>query len=81
VAPTNNAYYNVPTAYRERARERLAEKERLGTIEPATSAPEGISGMSLVPKEVRMKLKGSRVYSKLDIKCAFYHLELDRESS
>lgn len=109
VPPTQNAYYHVPISYRDRARDRLAEKQALGIIEPVTVAPRWISGMSLVPKgkddfrlvvnmrgpnkairrafhplptieEIRTKLVGSGWYSKLDIKNAFYHLELDEKS-
>ncbi|XP_058817323.1 uncharacterized protein LOC131680626 [Topomyia yanbarensis] len=50
VPPTKSAYYNVPAAYREAARQRLQEMERRGIIEKATSAPNWISGMSAVAK-------------------------------
>lgn len=50
VAPVRNAYYNVPAAYREGARQRLREMEQRGIIERVTTAPEWISGMSAVPK-------------------------------
>lgn len=50
VPPVRNAYYNIPAAYRDKARQRLAEMERQGIIEKVTSAPQWISGMSAVPK-------------------------------
>ncbi|XP_062557033.1 uncharacterized protein K02A2.6-like [Armigeres subalbatus] len=50
IPPTKNAYYNVPAAYREAARQRLHEMESRGIIEKATSAPTWISGMSAVAK-------------------------------
>lgn len=50
VPPTKNAYYNVPAAYRESARARLAEMESRGIIERVTTAPDWISGMSAVAK-------------------------------
>jgi hypothetical protein len=109
VPPTKNAYYNVPAAFRARARARLDEMEDQGIIEGVDVAPRWISGMSLVPKgktdfllvvnmrgpnrailrayhplptidEMRVKLAGAEVFSKLDIKSAFYHLMLDEDS-
>ncbi|XP_058816578.1 uncharacterized protein K02A2.6-like [Topomyia yanbarensis] len=50
VQPEKNAYYNVPAAYREGAKQRLQEMEKRGIIEKVTSAPEWISGMSAVSK-------------------------------
>ncbi|XP_053698950.1 uncharacterized protein K02A2.6-like [Sabethes cyaneus] len=50
VPPTKNAYYNVPAAFRQSARARLAEMEKQGIIERVTTAPDWISGMSAVPK-------------------------------
>lgn len=50
IPPTKNAYYNVPAAFREAARERLEDMEARGIIERVTKAPEWISGMSAVPK-------------------------------
>lgn len=50
VAPIRNAYYNVPAAFREAARNRLEDMEAQGIIEKVTSAPNWISGMSAVPK-------------------------------
>ncbi|XP_055543287.1 uncharacterized protein LOC129728846 [Wyeomyia smithii] len=50
VPPEKNAYYNVPAAYREAARDRLKEMENRGIIEKVITAPEWISGMSAVPK-------------------------------
>lgn len=50
IPPEKNAYYNVPAAYREAARNRLKEMESRGIIEKVTTAPEWISGMSAVPK-------------------------------
>lgn len=50
VVPTKNAYYNVPAAYAERARERLASMEKQDIIEKVTRAPRWISGMSAVAK-------------------------------
>ncbi|XP_058449037.1 uncharacterized protein K02A2.6-like [Malaya genurostris] len=61
----NNAYYNVPAAFREAARQRLRDMEKQGIIEKVTAAPSWISGMSAVAK---------------DLSNAFYHLELDEES-
>jgi hypothetical protein len=107
--PTKNAYYNVPAAFQDRARERLEEMEAMGIIESVKEAPEWISGMSLVPKgktdfrlvvnmqgpnrairrafhmlptleEIRVRLDGATIFYKLNIKNAFYHLELDEES-
>ncbi|XP_058827484.1 uncharacterized protein LOC131687423 [Topomyia yanbarensis] len=109
VAPTKNAYYNVPAAFREAARLRLHDMEKRGIIEKVTSAPSWISGMSAVAKgksdfrlvvnmrapnkainreyfrlplieEMRVKLHGSKYFSKLDLSSAFYHLELAEES-
>lgn len=109
IPPEKNAYYNVPAAYREGARQRLEEMEALGIIERVNTAPEWISGMSAVPKgkndfrlvvnmrspnkaikreyfrlplldEIKIKLHGSRFFTKLDLSNAFYHLELARES-
>lgn len=50
VTPTKNAYYNVPAAFREQARERLDKMQRQGITEDVVRAPRWISGMSLVPK-------------------------------
>lgn len=50
VVPVRNAYYNVPAAFREGARNRLLEMEARGIIERVTKAPEWISGMSAVAK-------------------------------
>lgn len=109
VPPVKNAYYNVPAAYREAARRRLAEMEQLGIIEKVLTAPTWISGMSAVPKgqgdfrlvvnmrapnkainreyyrlplieEMKVTLHGSTCFTKLDLKSAFYHLELSEES-
>ncbi|XP_062538803.1 uncharacterized protein K02A2.6-like [Armigeres subalbatus] len=109
VAPTRNAYYNVPSAFRDGARRRLEEMEANGIIEKVNRAPEWISGMSAVPKgkddfrlvvnmrgpnkaikqeyyrlplleEMKVKLFGARYFSKLDLRNAYYHLELAEES-
>jgi RNase H-like domain found in reverse transcriptase/Reverse transcriptase (RNA-dependent DNA polymerase) len=109
VPPTQNAYYNVPAAFRQRARARLEDMEAQDIIEEVPQPPRWISGMSLVPKgkfdfrlvvnmrgpnrailrayhplptidDIRYKLTGAKVFSKLDIKSAFYHLELDEAS-
>lgn len=109
VPPTKNAYYNVPAAFREQARERLDEMMSQGIIEEVVAAPRWISGLSLVPKgksdfrlvvnmrgpnkairrsfhrlptidEMRVKLSGAKAFTKLDLKSAFHHLELDEES-
>lgn len=50
IPPVRNAYYNIPAAYREGARQRLEEMEAKGIIERVTKAPQWISGMSAVPK-------------------------------
>lgn len=50
VAPTKNAYYSVPAAYRQSARERLEVMESQGIIEKVVGAPRWISGLSAVPK-------------------------------
>lgn len=50
IAPTKNAYYNVPAAFREAARQRLHDMENRGIIEKVISAPSWISGMSAVAK-------------------------------
>jgi hypothetical protein len=50
VAPTRNAYYSIPAAFRGRARDRLALMEKQGIIEPVKKPPKWIWGMSLVPK-------------------------------
>lgn len=50
VPPVRNAYYNIPAAYREGARQRLEQMEARGIIERVTTAPQWISGMSAVPK-------------------------------
>lgn len=50
IPPVRNAYYNIPAAYREGARQRLEEMEARGIIEKVTTAPQWISGMSAVPK-------------------------------
>ena len=50
VPPTQNAYYHVPAAFAQKARERLREMEEQEIIEKVTEAPEWISGMSAVPK-------------------------------
>lgn len=50
VAPTVNAYVNIPEAYRERASERLRVMENQGIIEKVSKAPRWISGLSAVPK-------------------------------
>ncbi|XP_062538950.1 uncharacterized protein LOC134207247 [Armigeres subalbatus] len=109
VAPTRNAYYNIPAAYREGARRRLLEMEESGIIERVITAPEWISGMSAVAKgkndfrlvvnmrapnraikreyfrlpildEMKIKLHGAKYFTKLDLKSAYYHLELSQES-
>lgn len=109
VPPEKNAYYNVPAAYREGARQRLDEMEAKGIIERVRTAPDWISGMSAVPKgkndfrlvvnmrspnkaikreyfrlplldEMKIRLNGSRFFTKLDLNNAFYHLELAKES-
>ncbi|XP_055633585.1 uncharacterized protein K02A2.6-like [Toxorhynchites rutilus septentrionalis] len=48
IAPTKNAYFNVPAAYRESAKARLTEMENRGIIERVTTAPEW--SMSVVAK-------------------------------
>ncbi|KXJ71746.1 hypothetical protein RP20_CCG019849 [Aedes albopictus] len=50
VPPVRNAYYNVPAAFREAAKNRLAEMESQGIIEKVTTASNWISGMSAVAK-------------------------------
>lgn len=50
VQPTQNAYYHVPAAFSNRARERLAEMERRDIIERVTKPSRWVSGMSAVPK-------------------------------
>lgn len=109
VPPVRNAYYNVPAAYREGARQRLIEMEECGIIEKVTAAPNWISGMSAVAKgkndfrlvvnmraantaikreyfrmplidEMKVKLHGSKYFSKLDLSNAYYHLEISPES-
>lgn len=50
IPPVRNAYFNIPAAYREEARQRLEQMEAKGIIERVTSAPQWISGMSAVPK-------------------------------
>jgi Reverse transcriptase (RNA-dependent DNA polymerase) len=109
VAPTKDAYYPVPTAFRAQARDRLNEMLSQGIIGKVTKAPRWISGLSLVPKgktdfhlvinmrganiairrsfhplptvdDMRIELAEATVFSKLDIKSAFHHLELDEES-
>lgn len=50
IPPTKNAYYNVPAAFREAARERIHDMEKRGIIEKVTKAPHWISGMSAVAK-------------------------------
>lgn len=50
VPPERNAYFNVPAAYREAARSRLAEMESRGIIERVETAPNWISGMSAVAR-------------------------------
>lgn len=50
IPPVRNAYFNVPAAFREAARRRLAEMEERDIIEKVTTAPNWISGMSAVPK-------------------------------
>lgn len=109
VPPVRNAYYNVPAAFREAAKNRLAEMESQGIIEKVTTASNWISGMSAVAKgkddfrlvvnmrgpnrainreyfrlplleEMKMKLHGSKYFTKLDLSNAFYHIELHPES-
>lgn len=109
VPPTKNAYYSIPAAYREKAKERLEQMKVQGILEKVIKAPRYISGMSAVPKgksdfrlvvnmkgpnksikrpfyrlptidDMRSKLVGAKVFSKLDIKSAFHHLLLDEES-
>lgn len=50
VPPVRNAYFNVPAAFREAAKQRLNEMERQNIIEKVTTAPNWISGMSAVAK-------------------------------
>lgn len=50
IPPVRNAYFNVPAAFREAARQRLDEMEARGIIEKVMTAPTWISGMSAVPK-------------------------------
>lgn len=50
IPPVRNAYYNVPSAFREAARNRLKDMEEKDIIEKVSSAPEWISGMSAVAK-------------------------------
>lgn len=109
VPPVKNAYYNVPSAFREAAKRRLDEMESQGIIEKVTTAPNWISGMSAVAKgkddfrlvvnmrapnkainreyfrlplieEMKVKLHGSKCFTKLDLSNAFYHLELNTDS-
>lgn len=51
VFPTKNAYYHVPAAFSDRARERLTIMEAQDIIERVTKAPKWISGMSAVSRE------------------------------
>ncbi|XP_062538450.1 uncharacterized protein LOC134206739 [Armigeres subalbatus] len=50
ISPVRNAYYNIPAAYRDGARQRLEEMETRGIIEKVSTATQWISGMSAVPK-------------------------------
>ncbi|XP_062541995.1 uncharacterized protein K02A2.6-like [Armigeres subalbatus] len=50
VSPVKNAYYNVPAAFRDGARNRVLDMENRGIIERVTKAPNWISGMSAVAK-------------------------------
>lgn len=50
VTPTKNAYYHVPAAFSERAKQRLKDMEASDIIEKVTKAPRWISGMSAVKK-------------------------------
>ncbi|XP_062715403.1 uncharacterized protein K02A2.6-like [Aedes albopictus] len=50
IPPVRNAYFNVPAAFRQAAKQRLAEMEERDIIEKVTTAPKWISGMSAVPK-------------------------------
>lgn len=109
VPPRRNAYYHVPAAFREKARDRIAEMLQQGIIEKVTEAPRWISGMMAVPKgkddfrlvvnmkapnkailrsyfhlptpeEFKVKLDGACYFTKMDLRNAFYHLELDEKS-
>lgn len=50
VTPSKNAYYHVPAAFSDRARERLAIMEAQDIIERVRKAPKWISGMSAVSR-------------------------------
>lgn len=50
VPPSKNAYYHVPAAFSDRARERLAIMEAQDIIERVIKAPKWISGMSAVSR-------------------------------
>ncbi|XP_055527858.1 uncharacterized protein K02A2.6-like [Wyeomyia smithii] len=50
IPPVRNAYFNVPAAFREAAKQRLKQMEEQDIIEQVTTAPNWISGMSAVPK-------------------------------
>lgn len=56
IPPVRNAYYNVPAAFREGAKQRLVEMEESGIIERVTTAPNWISGMSAVAKGKNYKV-------------------------
>lgn len=109
VPPVRKAYYHVPAAYTDGARERIEHLLRKGIIERVMRAPRWISGMMAIPKgkydfrlvlsmigpnkailrcfyhlitpeEIRVKLHGARVFTKLDLESAFHHVELGEES-
>lgn len=109
VAPTKNAYVNIPAAYTKQAIERLDRMEAENIIEKVKIAPTWISGMSAVPKgktdfrlvinmigpnraikrryyrmptleEIKVKLHGSTIFTKLDLTNAFYHIKLGEKS-
>lgn len=50
VPPVRHAYVSIPAHYREAANDRLRAMENSDIIEPVTTAPRWISGLSAVPK-------------------------------
>lgn len=80
VQPTKKAYYHVPAAYTDGARERIKRLLEKGIIERVTRAPRWISGMMAIPKgKLDFRLVVSMIGPNKAILRCYYHLTTPEE--